>query len=83
MKVEEYKESSDSLAGWQVKIISYKLGSTYYVSINNVEPGAWIVKGSGFSLDVAQAQAREQATEYLSKTRRNPPPAGCTSVPGA
>ena len=82
MKAEEYKERKEQLSGWPVRIVSYKLGATYYVSIHNEEPGAWIVKGEGNSLADAEAKARQEAAEALAKIKKNPPPTGCTSVPG-
>ena len=82
MKAEEYRERKEELSGWPVKIVSYKLGSTYYVSIHNEEPGAWIVKGEGASLADAEAKARKEAAEALAKVKKSPPPTGCTSVPG-
>ncbi len=82
MKAEEYRECKEQLAGWPVKVISYKLGTTYYVSIHNEEPGAWIVKGEGETLADAEVKARIEATEALAKIKRNPPPTGCLSVPG-
>lgn len=81
-KPEEYSERKAELAGWPVKIVSYRLGTTYYVSINNEEPGAWIVKGEGTTLAEAESRARKEAEELLSKVKKAPPPTGCTSVPG-
>ncbi|MBI3318751.1 MAG: hypothetical protein HYZ90_06415 [Candidatus Omnitrophica bacterium] len=72
MKAEEYQERKEELSGWPVKIVSYRLGSTYYVSIHNVEPGAWIVKEQGPTLAEAEAKARQIAAERLAKTRKNP-----------
>ena len=82
MKAEEYKERKEQLSGWPVKIISYRLGSVYHVSIHNEEPGAWITKGEGGSLSDAEAKARTEAADLLAKIKKNPPPAGCRSVPG-
>ena len=75
MKAEGYREQKDTLAGWPVKIVSYKLGSIYHVSIHNQEPGAWICKREGATLGEAERQARARATELLSKTRRLSTPA--------
>jgi len=72
MKAEQYKEVKDQIAGWPVKIISYKAGSTYYVSIHNQEPGAWICKKEGTTLEAAETEARAQAAEMLGRTRRIP-----------
>jgi len=82
MKPEGYNERKEQLSGWPVKIVSYKLGSTYYVSIHNEEPGAWIVKGEGLTLAEAETKARKEAAEALAKVKKNTPPTGCTSVPG-
>ena len=71
MKAEGYKERKEQLAGWPVKIISYKLGPTYYVSIHNEEPGAWITKQEGPTLEEAESKACRRASEFLAKTRRN------------
>ena len=70
MKAEEFKEARDELAGWPVKITSYKLGAKYFVTVDNVSPGAWIAKADGATLKEAQDKARAQASERLSKTRR-------------
>ena len=83
MKAEEYRERKEQLAGWPVKIVSYRLGGTHHVSIHNEEPGAWIVKAQGSTLAEAEAEARRRAEEALAKTRKSPPPAGCQSVPGS
>ena len=82
MRAEEYQERKETLSGWPVKIVSYKLGSLYHVSIHNEEPGAWIVKGEGATLAEAEGTARKEAAEALAKVKKSPPPAGCISVPG-
>ncbi len=70
MRAEQYKEVRDELAGWPVKITSYKLGSVYHVTIDNVSPGAWITKAEGATLQEAEQKARKDASEKLAKTRR-------------
>ena len=70
MRAEQYKEVRDELAGWPVKIASYKLGNVYHVTIDNVSPGAWIAKAEGATLQEAEAKARADAAERLAKTRR-------------
>ena len=72
MKAEQYKEVKDQIAGWPVKIISYKVGSAYHVSIHNQEPGAWICKKEAATLEAAEKEARERAAELLGRTRRIP-----------
>ena len=72
LKAEQYQERKGVLAGWPVKIISYKAGSTYHVTIHNQEPGAWICKQEGRTLEEAEKEARARAEELLSRTRRIP-----------
>ena len=70
MKAEQYKEVKDRIAGWPVKVVSYKAGSTYHVTIHNQEPGAWICKQEGATLEEAERKARARAEELLARTRR-------------
>ena len=82
MRAEQYQERKEQLSGWPVKIISYRLGNTFHVSIHNEEPGAWIVKGEGSSLAEAEGKACKEAGDLLAKVKISAPPTGCTSVPG-
>jgi len=70
MRAEGYQEKKDVIAGWPVKICSYQVGSSYHVSIHNQEPGAWICKQEGATLEEAERKARARAEELLSRTRR-------------
>ena len=70
MKAEGYAEKEEQLAGWPVKIVSYKVGGTYYVTVHNKEPGAWICKKEGPTLEAAEKEARTRAAELLSRTRK-------------
>jgi hypothetical protein len=82
MKPEEYSERKAELAGWPVNIVTYRLGSTYYTTVENNDPGAWVVKAEGQNKQEAEAKALKEAEELLSKIKKSPPPTGCTSVPG-
>ena len=82
MKAEAYQEVKETLSGWPVRIVSYRLGSTYHVSIKNEEPGARIARGEGPSLAEVEAKVRKDAADALAKMRRNPAPSGSTSVSG-
>ena len=70
MKAEQYQERQEQLSGWPVKIVSYKLGGRYYVTVHNVQPGAWIAKAEGAILQEAEQKACAEAASRLSKTRR-------------
>jgi hypothetical protein len=81
-KPEDYSERKMELAGWPVNIISYKLGTVYHTTIDNTDPGAWVVKAQGVSKQEAEAKALKEAEALLEKVKKSKPPTGCTSVPG-
>jgi hypothetical protein len=82
MKPEEYSSRKETLAGWPVTIVSYRLGTTYHVTAENNEPGAWVVKAQGQTKQAAEEKAITEATGLLAKIKQTPPPSRCTSVPG-
>lgn len=81
-KPEEYSERKETLAGWPVTISTYKLGAVYRTTIDNTDPGAWVVKSEGASKAEAETKAKQEATVLLEKIKKHKPPTGCTSVPG-
>ncbi len=81
-KVEEYTERKTQLAGWPVTIITYRLGEVYHTTIDNTDPGAWVVKARGATKQDTEAKAVKDAEALLEKVKNSKPPTGCTSVPG-
>jgi len=81
-KVEEYSERKTQLAGWPITIVTYKLGSIYHTTIDNTDPGAWVVKAAGATKTETEAKALKDAEALLEKVKKSKPPTGCTSVPG-
>ena len=81
-KPEEYSERKAELAGWPVTIITFRLGSVYHTTIDNTDPGAWVVKAQGATKDETEHKATQEAEALLEKVKRSKPPTGCTSVPG-
>ena len=81
-KVEDYSQRKTQLAGWPVTIITYRLGDVYRTTIDNTDPGAWVVKAQGASKVEAEAKALKEAEALLEKVKKSKPPTGCTSVPG-
>ena len=81
-KPEDYSERKATLAGWPIQIVSYKLGSIYHTTIDNTDPGAWVVKAQGATKAEAEAKAMKEAEALLDKVKKNSKPTGCTSVPG-
>ena len=81
-KPEEYSERKTHLAGWPVTIVTFRLGSVYHTTIDNTDPGAWVVKTQGATKQDAETQALRDAEALLKKIKTQKPPTGCTSVPG-
>jgi hypothetical protein len=82
MKAEEYSERKATLAGWPVNVVTYRIGSTYHATVENTDPGAWVVKAQAGSKAEAEATAVRDAGALLKKVATTKPPTGCTSVPG-
>ena len=70
MKSEEFQERREQLTGWDVNIVSYRIGDRYYCTIDNVDPGARFARAEGATREEAEAAALEKATRYLQQTRR-------------
>ena len=81
-KPEEYSERKTQLAGWPVTIVTFRLGSVYHTTIDNTDPGAWVVKAQGATKQDAETKALRDAEALLEKVKTQKPPTGCTSVPG-
>ena len=81
-KPEDYSERSATLAGWPVQIVTYRLEGTYYTTVQNTDPGAWVVKAQGPTKQDVEQQAVKEAEALLAKIKSKKPPTGCTSVPG-
>ena len=81
-KPEEYSERKTELAGWPVNIVTFRLSGVYHTTIDNTDPGAWVVKAQGATKQEAEAKAVNDAEALLEKVAKQKPPTGCTSVPG-
>lgn len=81
-RVEDYSARKMDLAGWPITIVTYKLGPVYRTTIDNSDPGAWVVKAEGATRDEAETKALKEAQALLEKVKKSKPPTGCTSVPG-
>ena len=70
LKADDFRIDKKEISGWPVNITSYKIGSTYYCHIDNVDPGAIIVRTEGTTYDEVIQSAMTKAQERLSpKTR--------------
>ena len=81
-KPEDYSERKTTLAGWPITITTYRLESIYHTTIDNTDPGAWVVKAQGATREESEAKALKDAEALLEKVKKSKPPTGCTSVPG-
>ena len=74
MKAEDYTERNDVIGGWPVHIVTYRIGDTYYCTIDNVDPGARFARAEGATREDVEREAIEKAQRYLKQTRRFPTP---------
>jgi hypothetical protein len=81
-KPEDYSERTEQLAGWPIRIVTYRLSGLYHTTIDNTDPGAWVVKAQGATKQETESKALKEAEGLLEKVKKSKPPTGCTSVPG-
>lgn len=73
MRSEEFRETRQTLDGWPINVVSYRLGDRFYCTIDNVDPGARFARAEGTTREEAEALALDKAARYLKQTRRFPP----------
>ena len=71
-RAEEYRRRREELEGFEVGIVSYKLGDRYCCEVDNVSPGARLVRHEGATREEAEREALAKAREMLARTRRFP-----------
>lgn len=72
MKAEDYTERTGTIDAWPIHIVTYRVGDTYYCTIDNVDPGARFARAEGATREDAEGVALEKAKKYLGQTRRFP-----------
>ena len=72
MKAEHYTERRDTIDGWPINIVTYRIGGKYYCTIDNVDPGARFARAEGPTREEVERVALEKAQRYLRQTRRFP-----------
>jgi len=72
MKAEEFAERTIELAGWPVRVTTYKVGEKYHAKVDNISPGAAVSRSEGDTKEAAEAEALAKAEERLKNTRRMP-----------
>jgi class 3 adenylate cyclase len=64
-----YQRRKEHLGGWEIGVISYKLGNRYRCEVDNVSPGTRLARGEGATRAEAEAQALNEARKMLAGTR--------------
>ena len=65
----QFHEREIELAGWPVRLTSYRIGDKYVCQADNVSPAACLARFSASTLEEAESQAISKAQHLLSKTR--------------
>ena len=74
MRAEEYSEHTDEVAGWGVRVTSFRAGEQYHATVENTAVGARIARGTGATRESAEGAALEKAQRRLLHARVLPPP---------
>jgi hypothetical protein len=72
LKAEDYSERYQEIDGWKIHIVTYRVGDTYYCSIDNVDPGARFARAEASTREEVERLGLEKAKRYLGQTRRFP-----------
>ncbi len=71
MQAEEFQERELEVAGWPVKVTSYRLGAEWHSKADNVSPGAALARSTGATREAAEGKVLKRAEELLGRTRRH------------
>ena len=66
---EGFEQTDTELAGWAVRVTSYKLKAQWRCEIASVSPGATIARAVGPTREAAIEAASAKATERLGRQR--------------
>ena len=69
LKAEEYTTRRERVGQFEISIMSYRLGDTYYCSVDNVDPGAVVARADGTTRAEAEGAAVEKARRRVGKTK--------------
>ena len=67
-RADQYQRRREQLAGWDVRIASYKLAHRFVCEVDNVDPAARLAWADGTNRVEAEARALEKAAELLRRT---------------
>jgi hypothetical protein len=66
LKADDFRTDTKEILGWPVSVTSYKIGQTYYCHVDNVDPGATIVRTEGSTYEEVIQSALQTAQERLT-----------------
>ena len=69
LKVEDHQTRFEEEGPWKLRVTSYKLGDKYICTVDNVSPGANLVRREGATREEAESAALAIAREKVRKTR--------------
>lgn len=72
MKPDDFAERTLDVAGWALRVTSYRIGEQWYAKADNVSPGAWFARTTGETRAEAEERAIDKARQRLARTRRMP-----------
>ncbi|GAB3652265.1 hypothetical protein GCM10028791_21740 [Echinicola sediminis] len=64
-KAENYQTENETVNGFDLKIITYKIGNQFYCHIENKDPGAVIARAEGTDRNTAKELALTKASKRL------------------
>jgi hypothetical protein len=67
LKADDFNVNTREISGLTVNITSYKIGNKYYCHIDNIDPGATIVRLDGESKEEVIQTALERAVQRLTR----------------
>ena len=66
MQPEDFQERTESVPPFQVRVVSYRLGSSYHCTVYNIDPGAVLVRADGVTRAEAESKAMARARSRLA-----------------
>lgn len=70
LSAEGFEKRNQTLDGWPIGVVSYKIGDRWICKVDNVSPGAIIARGDGPTREEAEREALEKAGARLATTRK-------------
>jgi hypothetical protein len=67
LRAEEFETVSDTIEGWPVRVVCYRIGERYFASVESVDPGARIARAERGTREEAVRVAREKAERRLRR----------------